>query len=186
MRCDEYLHLLSTSPVEELTEGRAGDHLATCPECNRVTQLVVDRDRNMVSALAGMSSYMQPSQTAHMALNVGRHHRLKRVYIGASLVAGSWIGALALSRLVLPANQGAMVEEALFTEAFNVRCMSTHDMADLMKAQITSRRSSIETRNASRIITVRATQDELDKVRATFNQYDNASQTACVVPQPQP
>jgi type II secretory pathway component GspD/PulD (secretin) len=185
VKCDEYLHLLSTSPVEELTEGRAGDHLASCAECNRVTRLVVDRDRNMVSALAGMSSQVQPFQTAHVALNLSRRRRLATLYIGGLVLLLFAVGAVVLTRSVVPIEQGTPAAE-LFTEVFNLKCIAPMDMADLLRAKIASRTGSVVGRMGSHVLTVRGTVEDIQKARAAVDQYDNAREATCVLPQMRP
>ena len=47
MNCDTYLAMLETLPVEELAYGSAHDHAAGCRECDRITRVVAERERNM-------------------------------------------------------------------------------------------------------------------------------------------
>ena len=47
MNCDTYLSMLETLPVEELAYGGAREHAANCRDCDRVTRVVAERERNM-------------------------------------------------------------------------------------------------------------------------------------------
>ena len=48
MTCDDYLALLESLPVEELRYGAAREHATICPECSRVTRVVVEREQKRV------------------------------------------------------------------------------------------------------------------------------------------
>lgn len=183
MRCEEYLQLLSTLPVEELVDGRAGDHLGTCPDCNRATKVVVERERNMMMALAGMSSHMQPRDTARSTFALARRRDMSRWYIGGLVLLLLALGSIVVGRTVIPLHE-SQETGALVTQTFTPRCLSLASAADLLRGFVPSRSLSVVMRPGSSVMTLRGTNEDLMRARAVFDRYDNPTATTCVVPQP--
>ena len=180
MRCEEYLQLLSTLPVEELVDGRAGDHLGTCPDCNRATKVVVERERNMVMVLAGMSSHVQPMDTARTTFALARHRSRSRWYIGGLLLLLLAFGSIVVGRTVIPIHaNGDRV-----TATLRPQCLSPTAAADLLRQQESSGLMRIVIHPGSTLLTVSGSATDLVRARAVLARYDNPTASTCVLPQP--
>jgi hypothetical protein len=182
MRCEEYLQLLSTLPVEELVDGRSGDHLGTCPDCNRATKVVVERERNMMMALAGMSSHVQPSDLARSTLALERRHRVGRWYMAGLVALLLTIGVVVVNRSVLPVERRPD-GPALITQELRPRCLSLASAADLLREYVASPSLSVVMRPGSKVMTLRGTVDDLIRARAVFDRYDNPAASTCMLPE---
>ncbi len=177
MTCEEYLHLLSTSPVEEVTLGRAGDHLGTCAECNRMTTLVVARERNMVTALHGVWSQVQPADTARHAMLASRRQQLGWLkWVGGVLAVVLVVGAVVIPRLVMSANEG------LITQTFTLRCLAGNGVIDLIRSEVQSEQTQLMFNpQFPRSFRMRGTPDEIARARALIQEYDNPGKATCLV-----
>jgi hypothetical protein len=183
MRCDEYLQLLSTLPVEELTDGRSGDHLGSCAECNRATRVVVERERNMVLALAGMSSGVHPLSTTQSAIALARRRRIGRWYMAGLVVLLIAIGSSVVSRFVFPIETSRGMGEEI-NQNLRPQCLSLTAAADLLRQQVPSRTLRITMRLGSSVLWVSGTPQDLMRARSVLDRYDNPTASTCVVPQP--
>src|SRR4029077_2258109 len=85
MNCDTYLSMLETLPVEELAYGSAREHAANCRDCDRVTQVVAERERNLAMAFGGLYPSVQAGSITARALELSRRRRIALYYrIGLS------------------------------------------------------------------------------------------------------
>jgi hypothetical protein len=184
MRCEEYLQLLSTLPVEDLVDGRAGDHLGSCPDCNRATKLVVERERNMMMALAGMSSQIQPLEMARSTLALERRHRVGRWYIAGLVALLLTIGVVVVNRSVIPVETSrGMVDEA--NQIFRPQCLSAESFAELLRQHVPSRSLRIHIpQRGSMMLMLGGTIEDLTRARSVLDRYDNSTASTCVVPRP--
>jgi hypothetical protein len=184
MRCEEYLQLLSTLPVADLVDGHAGDHLGSCPDCNRATKLVVERERNMMMALAGMSSQIQPPEMARSTLALERRHRVGRWYIAGLVALLLTIGVVVVNRTVLPVESGrGTVDDA--NQIFRPQCLSAESAAELIRQHVPSRslRIHIPQQGASMMM-LGGTIEDLMRARSVLDRYDNPTASTCKLPQP--
>ena len=76
MTCDEYLSFLANASVDQLGELHLREHANECRWCKRVTQVVADRQSNLVTAFRDVSSSMPAAVTADMALTAVRRRRI--------------------------------------------------------------------------------------------------------------
>ena len=76
MNCNEYLAMLSTLPVEELDYGSVRAHAAECRDCDRVTRVVVERERSMLVAYGDLNSATSAMQVALNAYALSNRRRL--------------------------------------------------------------------------------------------------------------
>jgi hypothetical protein len=180
MTCEEYLRLLSTSHIEEMSAPRAREHAATCAECHRVTTVVVERERNMMMTLNGVASLVQPHDTARAALLGARRRRVGRMYMLALVVLLGASATMVLRRSILP-RSGILRGPALITETFRPTCISATEAGELIAPYVRSDGSAYYTREASNALTVRATEEELMKSRSMLDRYDNPSASTCTV-----
>ncbi|MEO7456240.1 MAG: hypothetical protein ABIY52_08255 [Gemmatimonadaceae bacterium] len=142
-----------------------------------MTTVVVERERNMVTALDGVRSYVQPSETAQLATRAARRRWVTRLSaIGVVALTGAF-GILALSRRSVP-----VTHPPLYTGVWTLSCLSNDAAADLLRAQgLQSRWSTVESRVGSRMLTVRASAEELELVRTALATYDNPGKSTCLV-----
>jgi hypothetical protein len=183
MRCEEYLQLLSTLPVEDLVDGRAGDHLGSCPDCNRATKLVVERERNMMMALAGMSSQIQPLEMARSTFAVERRHRMARLYIAGLLALLLTVGVVVVNRTVIPVETSRGMGGEI-NQTFRPRCLSVAAAADLLRQEVPSRTLRITMRLGSSLLFASGTREDLRQARGVLDRYDNPTASTCVLPRP--
>ena len=90
MNCDDYLSMLAKLPVENLAHLHARDHAAGCRDCDRVTRVVIEHERNMLTAFGELDSSVPAAQTASSALVSSRRRRVARYYemgLGIATVA---------------------------------------------------------------------------------------------------
>lgn len=177
MTCDDYLSMLSTLPVEELAYGDARAHAATCRDCDRVTRVVAERERNMMMAFGELYPPMSAEPIAMRAAEISRRRRIAFFYrIGLGVAAAvSIFGFVAVRRLTPTAIAGAR-------ETFPLRCLSPDQAIEMLRPTL-SPRVSVSTRGGSPvgIIDVVGSPEDLQRVRSLLDSYDNASASQCGV-----
>ena len=104
MNCDTYLSMLETLPVEELAYGDARLHAATCRDCDRVTRVVAERERNMLMAYGELYLPGPVDAVAARARELSRRRRAAFFYrVGLGLATVATVLFLLMSRRVVPA-----------------------------------------------------------------------------------
>lgn len=179
MNCDDYISMLSTVPVEELSYGGAREHASTCRDCDRVTRVVVERERNMLLAYGDLHSSVPATQVAERALATSQRRRVGRYYeLGLAFAVVSTILVVLFSRRVFPTPADTVV-----SSSFPLQCLSAERAAALIQpllqpsSTLVFKPSSVE-----HILKVRATHQEMASVRLALDHYDNAAQSTCAVP----
>ena len=177
MNCTEYLSLLTTLPLEDLSYGQAREHALTCPDCDRVTHAVAARERNMRLAFGDLQSSTMAAEVAAQSRETSRRRRIARYYqaaLGAAMVV-VLAGFVVLRRAPVP-NTAAVA-----TEIFHLQCFSPEEAAEWAR-QFTSPGSTViippYTQN---IIRVQGSVAELRRVRWVLDQWDNPSHSTCAV-----
>ena len=103
MNCDTYLSMLETLPVEELAYGDARLHAATCRDCDRVTRVVAERERNMLMAYGELYLPGPVDAVAARARELSRRRKVALFYrIGLGLATVATVLFLLISRRVVP------------------------------------------------------------------------------------
>jgi hypothetical protein len=174
MNCDDYLSMLSTLPVDELAYGDARAHAATCRDCDRVTRVVAERERNMMMAFGELYPQVSAQPIAMRALEISRRRRVAFYYrIGLGVAAAMSIFGFIATRRLIPAG---------VHETFPLRCLSADQAIEMLRPTV-SARTSISTRARSPIgiIDVMASPEDLQRVRSLLDSYDNASTSQCEV-----
>ena len=180
MQCEEYLKALSTSPIDELSPSAAAEHVAICADCNRVTSLVVERERRMAMALGGVASPLQALDTAGMALATARRRLVGRMYkLGLSLLVVATVATLLLRRGVPAQGQNA----TLITEILTPRCLSASEAAKLI-TPVLQPSARIVIHDASNEVRVSSTAEDLRRAKLWIDRFDNPAATNCIVPTP--
>ena len=178
MNCDDYLSMLATFPVEELAHGPAGEHAAGCRECDRVTRVVAERERNMLMALEGLDSSVPATQTAASALARSRRRRIARYYemgIGTVMVAA--VLFITMSRTDPVPSPGSRV-----SETFQLQCLSPEQAAEVLRPRIQpTARISFRPSSALGVIKVEASREEIAMARSVLERYDRPAEAQCAV-----
>ena len=179
MNCDDYLAMLATLPVGELAYGRAGDHAASCRDCDRVTRVVAERERNMLTAYGDLQFSVPAEQIAERALVASRRRTVALYYrIGLGVAMVATVLFMILSLRVGLGPQTARVSET----AFHLQCLSPEQAAEVLRSQLQPS-TSIRIRPDSPlgIIRVAGSPDEMARARALLERYDTPAESQCAV-----
>jgi len=173
MTCDDYLAMLETLPVEELTHGEARNHAAVCHDCNRVTRVVAERERNMLMAYGDVMPSAFASDVATSAIASARRRRLALVYrIALGIAAVATVGFVGASRSI------ARVRRSVARERFAMRCLSTGRAERLLRSRVPGIASSrIRRYEPDGILEVQAAPRTIQAARAVLDEYNDQ----CVV-----
>jgi len=176
MNCNDYLSMLATLPVDELNYGHAREHTLACRDCDRVTRVVAERERNMLLAYDALHSSAPVERTALRAIEASRRRRVVRYYeiaVGIAMAAS-------LVSFVMVRRVPARVPVATVSETFRLQCLSPDQAAEVLRPYRSSTSSiSISSRSTLSIINVRAVPEEMQKLRSVIDRYDNPAQTRC-------
>jgi len=173
MNCDDYLSMLATLPVEELAYGDARTHAATCRDCDRVTRVVAERERNMMLAYGELYPPMSAQPITARVLEIARRRRIAFYYrVGLGISAALAIFAFVATRRLAPA--------AGVVETFPLRCLSPDQAIEMLRPTL-AERVSVSTRSNSSVgvIDVMGSPEDLQRVRSLLDQYDNGSAAQC-------
>lgn len=177
MNCDTYLSMLATLPMDELALGDTRVHATTCRDCDRVTRVVAERERNMILAFGDLYPTAASGSMATRALMISRRQTVALYYrIGLGLAAVATVLFIIMSRRVMPANVSRM------SETFRLQCLSPEQAAEVLRP-IRSQNASISIRPDSPlgIIRVEAPPAEMARLRAVLASYDTPSRSQCGV-----
>ena len=176
MNCDDYLDMLSTLPVEELSYGTAREHAAVCRDCHRVTRVVAERERNMFLAYGDLTSSVPAAGTVANALATSRRRRTALYSkIGLGITALVTVASMALFRTVAP--RGAV---ATVRESFQLHCLSAEQAGELLRPQMgPSGMISFRPAPEANVVNIEARPDEMAAVRSILDRFDNPAQSQC-------
>jgi hypothetical protein len=170
MTCDDYLSMLETLPVGELNYGEARDHVATCRDCNRVTRVVAERERNMIGAYGELYPSASAVTVAEQAMLTSRRRRVALLYratLGAAAVAV--VAFIGLSRI-----RPRAVPAMAFQQNFMVHWCNAEQVAAMLEGNL-SPATSITIRPGTSVLHVAGRPSDLRVVRSLLNQYDNGN-----------
>jgi hypothetical protein len=175
MNCDDYLAMLETLPVGELAYGRAREHALCCRDCDRVTRVVAERERNMLLAYGALHPSAPARQTTAGALATSGRRRVVGYYrVGLGVTAMVTVAAMALSRRVMPP------APVIVSETFQLRCLSDEQAGELLRPVMKATgRVSIRSTASRTIVRVEATPAEMSRARSVLDRYENAPQPHC-------
>jgi len=174
--CDDYLSMLETLPVQELAYGEAREHAAYCADCNRVTRVVAARERNMT--LAYESAYPSASAVtvAERAIVKARRQRIAFFFRAAlGLAAVVVIGLFVVSRRI-PVNGPV---PAMFSQRFNLQCLSPEQASELLRQEIPDRNVVIRDRPPLAVIEVGGSDEQIRIARSIIDRFDNSGVAKC-------
>jgi hypothetical protein len=182
MTCDDYLAMLETLPLDELTTGPAREHAARCHDCDRVTRVVVERERSMILAYGDVRSSMMPADVVHDAVAMARRSRIAGYYkAGLVVAAAATVVVMAMFRPdVHPAPPFAH-------EIIPLQCLSPDQAVGLLRSHVRSpKRLMARTRPPLGVIEIAGPAEVMVEAREVLAHYDDASRTKCLVEVPVP
>ena len=174
MNCETYLSILATLPIDELTHGDARAHVATCRDCDRVSRVVAERERNMLMAFGELYPPTPADRVASRAVEISLRRRIGRYYrIGLGVVGGAMLLSIFAVRRVVPTNP--MVNETL-----RLQCLSP-DQAIEIVGPGSKNMVVYAGPTAPNVINIAAPAAELTRIRALMDVYDNPAASQCRV-----
>jgi hypothetical protein len=175
MNCDDYLAMLETLPVGELAYGRARAHAMQCRDCDRVTRVVAERERNMLLTYGDLQPSVPATHMAAGALATSRRRRVARYYrIGLGITAMVTVAVMALSRRLLPPTPVTL------RETFQLRCLSADQAAKLLRPLLeASGKASIRPTSSRTIVTIEASPQQMAQAQLVLDRYDKAPRSQC-------
>jgi hypothetical protein len=180
MNCDAYLSMLATLPIDELAYGRARDHAARCRDCDRVTRVVAERERNMLIAFTDLDLSVPAGQVAARALVTSRRRTVALYYrIGLGVAAVATILYIVTSR---QAPSPLPLPSADVRETFRLHCLSPEQAAAVLRQVLpASGRVSFQPDSPLGIIKVEASPEEIEQARSVLERYDTPTESQCAV-----
>lgn len=179
MNCEDYLAMLATLPVEELTYGRPREHSIECRECDRVTRVVAEREYNMRMAFGDLHSSVPAAQAAASVLRTSRRRKVAR-YIDIGFGFATVIAIVLfvmMSRMVPEPAPGATVRET-----FRLQCLSPEQAAEVLRPHIEATgRLSFRANSPLGTITVEASPEEMATARSVLDSADSPTRSQCAV-----
>ncbi|HUQ83072.1 MAG TPA: hypothetical protein VM076_18115 [Gemmatimonadaceae bacterium] len=185
VKCDDYLAMLATSPVEELAYGHARDHAAGCHHCDRVTRIVAEREHYMRMALDNVPFSMPAAQTAATALTMSRRRKVGIAYrIGIGVVTTAIVLYMVASRVLEPAlalTRKERLRVVTVTESFHLQCLSPTQASELLRPYLGSTGRVYFRDPSLGVIDVAATIKGMATARTILARYDTPSRAQCDV-----
>jgi hypothetical protein len=179
MNCDSYLSMLATLPVDELAYGGARDHAVSCHDCDRITRVVTERERNMVMAFGDLYPSVPVGELATRALATSRRRTVALYYrIGLGVAMAATVLYMIMSRRA-PAPSPTTQRERLA-----LQCLSPEQAAAVLRQPAgASGRVAIRIHPSSSlgVIDVEGLPEEMVAVRSLLDRYDNPMQSRCAV-----
>src|SRR5262249_4925643 len=173
MNCETYLSMLEILPVSELAFGDAADHAANCRDCDRVTRVVAERERNMLLAYGTISPPVPTGLLAAHALELSRRRRIAFYYRFALAIAAlvSVLGFFMARRV------RATIARAEVSFV-GLHCLSCDQALGLLRPCV-SPEVAISARGSSSLLRIVASRAETARIRAFLRLYDNSAMSQC-------
>ena len=171
--------MLATLPIDELTGSDARAHVATCRDCDRVSRVVAERERNMLMAFGELYPPTPADPVAARALEVSRRRKIGVYYrVGLGAVISAALLSMVVARVVPSPN--AMVNETL-----RLQCLSPEQALEIVGP--VSRKMVVYPRSpAANVLNIAAPATELNRIRALMDIYDNPGASQCRVQRAEP
>lgn len=175
MNCETYLSMLATLPIDELTHGDARAHVATCRDCDRVSRVVAERERNMLVAFGELYPPTPADPVATRALEISRRRRIWLYYkMGLGVAAAAMLLSMFVVRRAIPSTKAAA------TETFRMDCLSPAQAIEVIRlGGMKNVRVSARPNSPLNVVDVTGPPEELDRVQALIEQYDNRAASTC-------
>jgi len=188
MTCQECLAAATTASVQELmSDPQIRNHSQECKDCSRVLDLLIGTERDLATLLNQGSPTKPPSDITQTAITRARRHRLGVAFsavLTVLLAATIWIAWL---RLVVPGVRATteMTSNHQQTEILLLKCLPPADAGTLISPYLRTNGSLYYLPKGSmRVITVRATPDEMRQVKSLLGRFDSGPAGTCVAVPP--
>jgi len=188
MTCQECLAAVTSASLQEIqSDAQIRQHSEECQDCSRVVTLVAAGERDFAALLAAHSSTKLPMQTAETAMSRAKRQRMGVVLSGVFailLAATIWI---AWVRVVVPSARATadMTTSHQVTETLAFKCLSPEQAGELISPYVRANGSLYYLpKSALRVITVRATADEMKTIKALLGRFDSAPAGSCSIVPP--
>jgi hypothetical protein len=168
--CEQSLIALSSAPAGEIVgDSPLARHVATCPDCSRVAQVVLQRERGRSLALDPFTRGGDPVVVDDAAMIAQERHgkaRFVRWLLIGALVGTGW---LALDREVGPLNRKRPVIETLTVP---LTCLKGDQARSLVQPYLVTRGDNIAAFSDPPALTLRGTAGELSHVKGVIDEFE--------------
>jgi hypothetical protein len=188
MNCEEALVEMETISTTEIRGSAVALHSAHCLDCARVLQAITDADRLMIQERDEAYFTTPPDDIARRAVLLGQRHGIFAAVSGLSLVllvASVWYAAAILANTTNNRRAAEMVYRPgeYETETFEVRCLSTKNVRQLLGPYLTMPGSELQVMEPPlRVFTVRTAPRALQSVREVLQRFDTPEHGNCRIP----
>lgn len=185
MTCEECLTEVSAMSLQEaLAHPQVRKHWDECPDCSRVLTVAATAERDLSDLLRQQLSARSPLHVAETAVSRTKRRRLGFLisgFLGILLAGTLWI---AWVRLVVPAARETveLASTQHVTETLDLKCLSPSDAGNLISPYVRSNGSLYYLPTGGlRVITVKATAEEMKTVKALLARLDAAPAGSCKI-----
>ena len=203
MTCAECIDLVlvarlgeaNTLAIEDEAGDRAADistHLASCPNCTRITENLRVAERSLVLSLAASTAGSSPETIADAAFEHRRRARLFRWLLLPLVLVAVAIATLFFVGQFSPAiRRDTAPPPAVETRTFSLQCLSGEQAASLLRPYLPTPQNpmwqaeAFDVRPAGggiRAVTVRAPHATLEQVPQLLAPFENNPNAECRTP----
>ncbi|HEY8164401.1 MAG TPA: hypothetical protein VIF83_02505 [Gemmatimonadaceae bacterium] len=183
MTCEECLTAVSAMSLQEaVSNPEVRKHREECQDCSQVLTLVATAERDLSDLLGQQSPARSVSHTVATAVARAKRRRLGfliTAFLATLLAATLWI---AWVRLVVPAARQTveLTSNHHVTETLDLNCLSPADAGTLISPYVRSNGSLYYLPTGGlRVITVKATPEEMKTVKSLLARLDAAPRGSC-------
>jgi hypothetical protein len=183
MTCEQCLTAVSAMSLQEaVSDPQIRKHREECKNCSQVLTVVATAERDLSDLLRQQSSARSALQTAETAVARAKRRRLGIVvsaFLATVLAATLWI---AWVRVVVPAARETveLTSNQHVTETLELRCLLPSDAGTLISPYVRSNGSLYYLpAGGLRVITVKATPEEMKTVKSLVARFDTAPAGTC-------
>lgn len=185
MTCEECLRAVSGMSLQEsVADPQIRKHWEECRDCSHVLTVVATAERDFSELLRQQSPARSVVQTAENAVSRVKRRRLGilvSAFLATMLAATLWI---AWVRVVVPAARETveLTSNQHVTETLELKCLSPNEAGTLISPYVRSNGSLYYLPSGGlRVITVKATPEEMKTVKSLLVRFDAAPSGSCKV-----
>lgn len=188
--CDESLAALRSAPASELVRDTpVARHLSDCPDCSRVAEVVLERERSLGIALDSLSPRADPVLVADRAAIAAERRGTARFFTWMLVAAMAVTAWFFLDDTLGTRERSAAAANRVETIRFE--CLTPAQAEGLIEPYVRSNGHGIYTPpEGIRGITIRAQPTEIGKARQLITEFDaqmrSEKKGACTVAPPTP
>jgi len=185
MTCEECLKAVTGMSLQDsLSDPQVRKHWEECRDCSNALTVVATAERDLAELLRQQSSARSAIQTAENAVARVKRRRLGIIvsaFLATLLAATLWI---ALVRVVVPAARETveLTSNQHVTETLDLKCLSPNEAGTLISPYVRSNGSLYYLPTGGlRVITVKATPEEMKTVKSLLGRFDSAPAGSCKI-----